>query len=129
GEARPGVFAAVVLAVFAAGVSVTRALASDAVNSGCVVIDKSSALRMEADIPLVIPEINPEKLRGHGGIIANPNCSTAVMLMGLWPLHQAFGLKRIIVSTYKSVSVTCANAVRDLAEPAQDIPARRSRLA
>ena len=118
-EAKLGAFAGVDLAFFAAGGSVTRALAADAVKSGCVVIDKSSALRMEPNIPLVIPEINPEKLRNHGGIIANPNCSTAVMLMGLWPLHQAFGLKRIIVSTYQSVSGTGAEAVRELEDQIQ----------
>jgi aspartate-semialdehyde dehydrogenase len=118
-EAKLGAFAGVDLAFFAAGGSVTRALAADAVKSGCVVIDKSSALRMEPGVPLVIPEINPEKLRNHGGIIANPNCSTAVMLMGLWPLHQAFGVKRIIVSTYQSVSGTGAEAVRELADQIQ----------
>ncbi|MDF9833005.1 aspartate-semialdehyde dehydrogenase [Ereboglobus sp. PH5-5] len=113
-EAKPGVFAGVDLAFFAAGGSVTRALAGDAVKAGCLVIDKSSALRQEPDIPLVIPEINPEKLRAHKGIIANPNCSTAVMLMGLWPLHQLFGVKRVIISTYQSVSGTGAEAVREL---------------
>lgn len=113
-EAKPGVFAGVDLAFFAAGGSVTRALARDAVAAGCVVIDKSSVLRMEKDIPLVIPEINPDELRTHQGIIANPNCSTAVMLMGLWPLHLAFGVKRIFVSTYQSVSGTGADAVREL---------------
>lgn len=113
-EARPGAFAGVDLAFFAAGGSVTRALAAEAVAAGCTVIDKSSALRMEPEVPLVIPEINPEGLRGHRGIIANPNCSTAIMLMGLWPLHQTFGLKRIFVSTYQSVSGTGAEAVREL---------------
>jgi aspartate-semialdehyde dehydrogenase len=118
-EAKPGVFADVDIAFFAAGGSVTRALAPDAVKAGCLVIDKSSALRMEKDVPLVIPEINPEQLRTHKGIIANPNCSTAVMLMGLWPLHQKFGLKRVIVSTYQSVSGTGAEAVRELADQIQ----------
>ena len=118
-EARPGVFAGVDIAFFAAGGSVTRALAADAVKSGCLVIDKSSALRQQADIPLVIPEINPEKLRGHRGIIANPNCSTAITLMGLWPLHQAFGVKRVIISTYQSVSGTGAEAVRELEDQIQ----------
>jgi aspartate-semialdehyde dehydrogenase len=94
-------------------------LAPDAVKAGCLVIDKSSALRMEKDVPLVIPEINPEQLRTHKGIIANPNCSTAVMLMGLWPLHQKFGLKRVIVSSYQSVSGTGAEAVRELADQIQ----------
>ncbi|WRQ88358.1 aspartate-semialdehyde dehydrogenase [Actomonas aquatica] len=113
-EAKPGVFADVDVAFFAAGGSVTRALAENAVAAGCLVIDKSSALRMRDDIPLVVPEINPEKLTGHKGIIANPNCSTAVMLMGLWPLHQLFGVKRIIVSTFQSVSGSGAEAVREL---------------
>jgi len=124
-EAKPGVFAGVDLAFFAAGGSVTRALAADAVKSGCLVIDKSSALRMEPDVPLVIPEINPEQLRHHKGIIANPNCSTAVMLMGLWPLHQKFGLKRVIVSTYQSVSGTGAEAVRELEDQVQAYVAGR----
>jgi aspartate-semialdehyde dehydrogenase len=118
-EAKPGVFAAVDIAFFAAGGSVTRALAADAVKAGCLVIDKSSALRMEPNVPLVIPEINPQELRNHQGIIANPNCSTAVMLMGLWPLHQKFGLKRVIVSTYQSVSGTGAEAVRELEDQVQ----------
>ncbi len=118
-EAKAGVFGEIDIVFFAAGGSVTRALAPDAVKAGCVVIDKSSALRMEPDVPLVIPEINPQELRRHKGIIANPNCSTAVMLMGLWPLHQKFGLKRIIVSTYQSVSGTGAEAVRELEEQVQ----------
>ncbi|MEO6873886.1 MAG: aspartate-semialdehyde dehydrogenase [Opitutaceae bacterium] len=113
-EARPGVFGDIDVAFFAAGGTVTRALASDAVKAGCLVIDKSSALRMDPNVPLVIPEINPEALRTHQGIIANPNCSTAVTLMGLWPLHQAFGLKRYFASTYQSVSGTGAEGVREL---------------
>ena len=118
-EAKPGVFAGVDVAFFAAGGSVTRALAPDAVNSGCLVIDKSSHYRMDPDVPLVIPEINPEGLRNHKGIIANPNCSTAVTLMALWPLHQAFGLKRYFASTYQSVSGTGAEAVQELESQVQ----------
>lgn len=113
-EAKLGAFAGLDLAFFAAGGSVTRALAGDAVKAGCLVIDKSSALRMEPDVPLVIPEINPQELRRHKGIIANPNCSTAVTLMGLWPLHQLFGAKRVIIATYQSVSGTGAEAVKEL---------------
>ena len=124
-EAKPGVFADVDVAFFAAGGSVTRALAADAVKAGCLVIDKSSALRMDPNVPLVIPEINPEKLRKHAGIIANPNCSTAIMLMGLWPLHQAFGVKRVIISTYQSVSGTGAEAVRELEDQVQSYVAGR----
>ena len=118
-EARPGVFGDIDLAFFAAGGPVTRALAPDAVKAGCLVIDKSSAMRMDPNVPLVIPEINPEALRTHQGIIANPNCSTAVTLMGLWPLHQAFGLKRYFASTYQSVSGTGAEAVRELESQVQ----------
>lgn len=118
-EAKPGVFADIDVAFFAAGGSVTRALAPDAVKAGCLVIDKSSALRMDPNVPLVIPEINPEALRTHQGIIANPNCSTAVTLMALWPLHQRFGLKRYFASTYQSVSGTGAEAVKELEDQVQ----------
>jgi len=118
-EAKPGVFADVDVAFFAAGGSATRALAPDAVKAGCLVIDKSSAYRMDPDVPLVIPEINPEGLRKHKGIIANPNCSTAVTLMALWPLHRAFGLKRYFASTYQSVSGTGAEAIRELEDQIQ----------
>ncbi len=113
-EARPGVFAGVDVAFFAAGGSVTKALAADAIKAGCTVIDKSSVHRMDPAVPLVIPEINPEQLQGHKGLIANPNCSTAVTLMALWPLHKAFGLKRYFAATYQSVSGTGAEAVREL---------------
>ena len=113
-EAKPGVFADVDVAFFAAGGAVTRALAPDAVKAGCLVIDKSSHYRMDPAVPLVIPEINSEMLRTHQGIIANPNCSTAVTLMALWPLHRAFGLKRYFCATYQSVSGTGAEAVREL---------------
>src|SRR5215207_7021875 len=118
-EAKPGVVADVDVAFFAAGGGPTRALAPDAVKAGCLVIDKSSAFRMDADVPLVIPEINPEGLRKHKGIIANPNCSTAVALMGLWPLHVKFGLKRYFAATYQSVSGTGAEAVRELEDQVQ----------
>jgi aspartate-semialdehyde dehydrogenase len=84
------------------------------VRRGCTVVDKSSAHRMAADVPLVVPEINPEALRGHRGIVASPNCSTAVALMGLYPLHVAFGLKRVVFATYQSVSGTGADAVLEL---------------
>ena len=113
-EARPGVFAGIDVAFFATEGAITRALAPDAVKAGCVVIDKSSAYRMDAAVPLVIPEINPEGLRNHQGIIANPNCSTAVALMALWPLHRAFGLKRYFAATYQSVSGTGVDAIDEL---------------
>lgn len=113
-EARPGVFADLDVAFFAVETATTKALAPDAVKAGCLVIDKSSGYRMDPEVPLVIPEINPEQLRRHKGIIANPNCSTAVALMGLWPLHKAFGLKRYIAATYQSVSGTGTDAIEEL---------------
>lgn len=113
-EAKPGVFADVDVAFFAVDGVTTRALAPDAVKAGCLVIDKSSAYRMDPAVPLVIPEINPEGLRQHQGIIANPNCSTAVTLMALWPLHREFGLKRYFAATYQSVSGTGADAIDEL---------------
>ncbi len=113
-EAKPGVFADIDVAFFAAGGTVTKALAPDAIAAGCLVIDKSSVHRMDPAVPLVIPEINPEALRTHQGLIANPNCSTAVTLMALWPLHQRFGLKRYFAATYQSVSGTGAEAIREL---------------
>jgi len=113
-EAKPGIFADIDVAFFAVDGATTKALAPDAVKAGCLVIDKSSAYRMDPSVPLVIPEINPEGLRSHHGIIANPNCSTAVTLMALWPLHQKFGLKRYFAATYQSVSGTGADAVEEL---------------
>jgi aspartate-semialdehyde dehydrogenase len=124
-EAKPGVFKGVHIAFFAAGGPVTRALAPDAIAAGCLVIDKSSAFRMDPKVPLVIPEINPQDLRRHEGLIANPNCSTAVTLMGLWPLHQRFGLKRYFAATYQSVSGTGAEAVRELDEQTRALVAGR----
>jgi aspartate-semialdehyde dehydrogenase len=113
-EAKPGVFTNIDVAFFAAGGPVTRALAPDAVKAGCLVIDKSSAMRMDPNVPLVIPEINPEALRSHKGIIANPNCSTAVALMGIWPLHKRFGLKRFVLASYQSVTGAGAEGEREL---------------
>ena len=113
-EAGPGIFQDLDVAFFSAGGPVTRALAPAAVKAGCLVLDKSSAFRMDPAVPLVIPEINAHAIRRHQGIIASPNCSTAVTLMGLYPLHRAFGLKRYFAATYQSVSGTGAAAVREL---------------
>ena len=113
-EATPDAFAGLDLAFFAAGTSVTKQLAPEAVKRGCLVIDKSSAYRMDPTVPLVVPEINPQAIGAHRGIIASPNCSTSVALMALYPLHRAFGLKRVLFSTYQSVSGTGADAVTEL---------------
>jgi aspartate-semialdehyde dehydrogenase len=113
-EAKPESFDGLDLALFAAGGAAARALAPEAVKRGCLVLDKSSAFRMRPEVPLVIPEINLDAVRRHQGIVASPNCSTAVALMGLHPLHRAFGVKRVIFATYQSVSGSGAEGVREL---------------
>ncbi len=113
-EAKPEAFEGLDFAIFSAGGSVSLALAPEAVKRGVIVIDNSSAFRMDPNVPLVIPEINADALDNHKGIIANPNCSTAIALMGLYPLHKAFGLKRFFASTYQAVSGTGAEAMREL---------------
>lgn len=113
-EATPEAFAGLDLAFFAVDGDTARRLAPEAVRCGCVVLDKSSAHRMQDDVPLVVPEINLEAARTHRGIIASPNCSTTIALMGLYPLHRAFGLQRVFFSTYQSVSGTGAEAVEEL---------------
>jgi aspartate-semialdehyde dehydrogenase len=113
-EATPEAFDGLDFAVFSAGGSISLALAPEAAKRGCVVIDNSSAFRMDPNVPLVVPEINAHALASHKGIIANPNCSTAIALMGLYPLHKAFGLKRFFAATYQAVSGTGAAAMREL---------------
>ncbi len=102
------------IAIFSAGSQNTVTYTKAARQSDCVVIDNSSAFRMDKDVPLVIPEINGDALESHKGIIANPNCSTAVALMGLYPLHKRFGLKRFFASTYQAVSGAGAEGVTEL---------------
>ena len=102
------------MAIFSSGSQSSQEFAEVARRQGCVVIDNSSAFRMDADVPLVVPEINGDALETHRGIIANPNCSTAVALMGLYPLHKRFGLKRFIASTYQAVSGAGAAGVAEL---------------
>ncbi len=113
-EAVPEAFDDLDIALFSAGASITKTLAPEAAKRGCVVIDNSSAFRMDADVPLVIPEINAEAIKGHKGIIANPNCSTAIALMGLYPLHKAFSLKRYIACTYQAVSGSGVKGMQEL---------------
>jgi aspartate-semialdehyde dehydrogenase len=113
-EATPESFDDLDIALFSAGSGITKALAPEAARRGCVVVDNSSAFRMDEEVPLIIPEINPEAAKAHKGIIANPNCSTIVALMALYPLHKAFGLKRFFASTYQAVSGTGADAIVEL---------------
>ncbi len=109
-------FSGVDIALFSAGSGTSREHAPRAVAAGAVVIDNSSAFRMDDAVPLVIPEINAEDARSHRGLIANPNCTTAVALMALAPLHRAFGLKFIIAASYQAVSGTGAAAIIELRE-------------
>ena len=107
-------FKGIDIALFSAGAGISREYAPLAAKAGCVVIDNSSAFRMDNQVPLVIPEINPQDIGSHKGIIANPNCTTAVTLMALYPLHQAFGCKRIFASSYQAVSGSGAKAIAEL---------------
>jgi len=107
-------FAGIDLAFFSAGSGTSRQFAPLAKDAGAVVIDNSSAFRMDVEVPLIIPEINPEDVRAHRGIIANPNCTTAVALMALYPLHRAFGLRRVFAASYQAVSGSGARAIEEL---------------
>jgi aspartate-semialdehyde dehydrogenase len=113
-EATPDAFKDLDVAIFSAGGGTSEKLAPEAVKRGCVVIDNSSFFRMDPKVPLVVPDINAHALDAHQGIIANPNCSTAIALMGLQPLHRAFGLKGFFAATYQAVSGTGAQAIQEL---------------
>jgi len=110
----PDSFANIDIALFSAGGNISKEFAPIAVKAGAVVIDNSSAWRMDAQTPLVVPEVNPQDVKRHKGIIANPNCSTIQMVVALKPLHDAVGIKRIVVSTYQSVSGWGKEAVEQL---------------
>jgi len=107
-------FEGIDVALFSAGGGISKEFAPIAVNSGAVVVDNSSAFRLQEDVPLVIPEINPGDIARHRGIIANPNCTTAVTLMALYPLHRKFRVKRIFASSYQAVSGAGARAIEEL---------------
>ncbi len=113
-EATVDSFDGLDVCIFSAGASQSKLFGEAAAKRGCIVIDNSSAFRMDEDVPLVVPEINPDAAFAHKGIIANPNCSTIITLMGLYPLHQAFGLKSIIASTYQAVSGSGAGGIVEL---------------
>jgi aspartate-semialdehyde dehydrogenase len=113
-ELTKDAFTGVDIALFSAGGSISKEFAPVAAQAGCVVIDNSSAFRMDDSVPLVIPEINAGDVKSHKGIIANPNCTTAVTLMALYPLHQAFGCQRLFASSYQAVSGTGAKAIAEL---------------
>ncbi len=116
-------FAGIDIALFSAGGSISKEFGPVAAKAGCVVVDNSSAFRMDDQVPLVVPEINPEDVKKHKGIIANPNCTTAITLMALYPLHQAFGVKRIFASSYQAVSGTGAKAIEELERQVSEVVA------
>jgi len=107
-------FAGLDFVIFSAGATRSREFAPAAVKAGAVVIDNSSAYRMSPEVPLVVPEINPGDLKLHKGIVANPNCTAAILGTAIWPLHQRAGIKRIVVSTYQSASGAGAQAMAEL---------------
>ena len=109
------------IALFSAGGSISKEFAPIAAQAGCVVVDNSSAFRMDPTVPLVVPEINAADIKQHKGIIANPNCTTAITLMALYPLHAAFGCKRIFASSYQAVSGTGAKAIAELERQVDEI--------
>ncbi|WFS61154.1 aspartate-semialdehyde dehydrogenase [Pseudodesulfovibrio thermohalotolerans] len=107
-------FDGVDIALFSAGGSISEKFAPIAAKAGCVVVDNSSAWRMDPECPLVVPEVNPEDLDWHKGIIANPNCSTIQMMVALKPIHDEAKIKRVVVSTYQAVSGTGQKAIEEL---------------
>jgi len=122
-ELREDSFAGVDIALFSAGAAASRQFAPAAAEAGCVVIDNSSAWRMDPEVPLVVPEVNPHAVADHSnkGIIANPNCSTIQMVVVLKPIYDAVGIERVIVSTYQAVSGTGKKAMEELTEQTRQL--------
>ncbi|MGL6015371.1 MAG: aspartate-semialdehyde dehydrogenase [Selenomonadaceae bacterium] len=119
-EATEDSFAGIDIALFAGGAA-SKTFAPAAVKAGAVVIDNSSAFRMDPEVPLVVPEVNPEAISSHKGIIANPNCSTIIMVMALKPIYDKVKIKRVVVSTYQAVSGGGKEAMAELEEQVKDI--------
>ena len=120
-ELTADAFKGIDIALFSAGGSISKEFAPLAARANCVVVDNSSAFRMDDTVPLVVPEINAADAKKHQGIIANPNCTTAITLMALYPLHQAFGVTRIFASSYQAVSGTGAKAIEELERQVSEI--------
>jgi aspartate-semialdehyde dehydrogenase len=114
GPVESAAFQGVDFALFSAGASVSREFAPAAVREGAIVVDNSSAFRMDTGVPLVVPECNPEALAAHRGLIANPNCSTILLVLTLAPLHRAARLRRVVVATYQAASGAGQRAVEEL---------------
>jgi len=120
-ETAPSSFKDVDIALFSAGAEISRYFSPLAAQAGSVVVDNSSAFRMEPKVPLVVPEVNPEDIKWHKGIIANPNCSTIQMVVALNPLHKVNPIKRIVAVTYQAVSGTGSAAVEELTEQSKQV--------
>ncbi|MBN2270100.1 MAG: aspartate-semialdehyde dehydrogenase [Sedimentisphaerales bacterium] len=114
-------FAGIDIALFSAGAERSKEFAPAAVEAGAVVVDNSSAFRMDPSAPLVIPEINPQKIAEHKGIIANPNCSTIIGIVPVWPLHKANPVRRMIMSTYQAASGAGTSAMLELESQSREI--------
>lgn len=119
-EMTPESFEGVDIALFSAGAGVSREMAPEAARRGCVVIDNSSAFRMDDDVPLVVPEVNSSDLSWHSGVIANPNCSTIQMVVALQPLHALVPIRRVVVSTYQAASGAGQAAMDELYSQTED---------
>lgn len=116
-----GAFDNIDIVLASAGANISRAWAAKATAAGAVVIDNSSAFRMDSQTPLVIPEVNPQAAAAHQGVIANPNCTTILLALALWPLHQIQPIQRIVVATYQSASGAGAQAMEEMKQQAQAI--------
>lgn len=114
-------FKGIDIVLASAGGSISKEFAPYAVKEGAVVIDNTSAFRMDPEVPLVIPEINPRDIKKHKGIIANPNCSTIIMLVPIFPIHQTNRIKRIVVSTYQAASGAGAKAMKELEDQSREV--------
>lgn len=125
-ELKENSFGGVDIVLASAGGSISKKYAPFAVKAGAVVVDNTSFYRMDPAVPLVVPEINVGDIKKHKGIIANPNCCTIIMLMPLWPIHKAFGIKRIVVSTYQSASGAGAKAMQELEDQAREVLAGKT---
>ena len=120
-EAKPESFEGIQIGLFSAGAKISAMFASEAAKRNCVVIDNTSQFRMDPNVPLIVPEVNAHAIKAHKGIIANPNCSTAQMVMALKPIYDAVGIERLVISTYQSVSGWGKEAVAEMYEQTKAI--------
>jgi aspartate-semialdehyde dehydrogenase len=120
-ELQEDSFEGIQVALFSAGGSISKKFAPLAAQAGCVVIDNSSAFRMDPKVPLIVPEVNPDAVSPHPNIIANPNCSTIQMVVALKPIYDAVGIRRIVVTTFQAVSGTGKRAIEELRQQVSDL--------